>query len=251
MSAPLLNKVALVTGSSRGIGAAVARHLASEGATVVVNYVNSAKAAEEVTNDINAKGPGKAVAIKADVSVLKEGERLVEETVKQLGGLDVLVLNAAVMDLATLDKVTEEQYQRHFDVNVKVPLFMAKAAAPHMKSGGRIVFFSTSLTMNTNVPSNYLLYVSTKGAIQQFTRVLAKDLGAKGITVNCVAPGPTDTELFREGKPEALIQQFASMHPMKRIGTPEEIGPVVSFLAKEESSWVNGQTLFVNGGFNV
>ncbi|THH26701.1 hypothetical protein EUX98_g7495 [Antrodiella citrinella] len=248
---PLAGKVALVTGASRGIGASVARRLAAEGASVVVNYLGNAAAAEQICTDIDAQGPGRAVAIQADVSTVQEGKRLVDATLEEFGKLDILVLNAGLMDLQDLHHITEEQYERHFDVNVKVPLFMAKNAAPQMSSGGRIIFFSTSLTMNTNVPPNYLLYVATKGAIQQITRVLAKDLGTHGITVNCVAPGPTDTDLFRRGKPDALVKQFENGHPMKRIGMPDEMAPVVALLARGESSWVNGQTWFVNGGFNV
>ncbi|TCD68510.1 hypothetical protein EIP91_010566 [Steccherinum ochraceum] len=251
MTASLTGKVALVTGASRGIGACVARRLALEGAIVVVNYVSNAEAAMAVVDEINNKGPGRGVAVKADLSDVEAGKWLVEETFRQLGKLDILVLNAGLMDLQTLDHISEEQYEKHFNINVKVPLFMAKHAAQHLKSGGRIIFFSTSLTMNTNVPPNYLLYVATKGAIQQITRVLAKDLGSKGITVNCVAPGPTDTDLFRHEKSEALIKQFESFHPMKRIGRPDEMAPIVATLAREESSWVNGQTWFVNGGFNV
>jgi len=248
---PLAGKVALVTGASRGIGASVARRLAADGATVVVNYMSNSQAAEKICNEINAQGSGRAVPVKADVSTVQEGKRLVDETFKEFGKLDILVLNAGLMDLQTLDHITEDQYERHFNINVKVPLFMAKTAAPQMNAGGRIIFFSTSLTMNTNVPPNYLLYVATKGAIQQITRVLAKDLGTKAITVNCVAPGPTDTDLFRVGKSEDLINQFKSFHPMKRIGMPDEMAPVVALLAREESGWVNGQTWFINGGFNV
>lgn len=266
---PLAGKVALVTGASRGIGASVARRLAADGAAVVVNYANSARAAETIVNEINAKGPGKAIAIRADVSNVQEGKRLVDETFKQLGALDILILNAGFMDLHTLEHITEEQYEQHFNINVKVPLFMAQTVAPQMKSGecekalhlrvppltrscllssgSRIIFFSTSLTKNTMVPPNYLLYVATKGAIQQITRVLAKDLGPKGLTVNCVAPGPTDTDLFRHGKSDELFKQFESMHPLKRIGKPDEMAAVVASLAREDASWVNGQTWFING----
>lgn len=134
-SQPLAGKVALVTGASRGIGAAVARRLASEGATVVVNYVSNTQAAEQICGEISAKGPGNAIAIRADVSTLQQGQQLVEETIKQLGQLDILVLNAGFMDLQTLEHINEEQYERHFNLNVKTPLFMARTAAPHMKAG--------------------------------------------------------------------------------------------------------------------
>lgn len=264
MSGSLAGRVVIVTGASRGIGAAIARQLGADGATVVINYVNSSKAAEDLATEITAKGPGKAISIKADLTSISEAKRLVDETIQALGKVDVLALNAAIMDNAPLAQVTEELYDKHFVTNVKVPLFMAQHAAPLMKEGkcfavassrvltvfslgGRIIFFSTSLTINTAVPPNYVLYVATKGAVEQITRVLAKDLGARGLTVNAIAPGPTDTDMFRTGKSEQLIQFFANGHPLKRLAVPEDIAPAVSFLASEGSRWINGQTWYVNG----
>ncbi|KAI0789702.1 hypothetical protein C8Q75DRAFT_764612 [Abortiporus biennis] len=250
-SLPLEGRVALVTGSSKGIGASIIKRLAADGASVVINYARSAQAAEELASSINAGGVGKAIAVQADVSSITNAKRLLETTVSHFGKIDVLVLNAGLMDYGTLAQITETSFDDHFNINVKVPLFLAQAAAPLMQAGGRIIFFSTSLTMNSAVPPNYLIYVATKGSVEQIVRVLAKDLGAKGINVNAVAPGPTDTDLFRNGKTEAQFKFFESLHPQKRIGQPDEIAPVVAFLSKEESSWVNGQTIFVNGGFNV
>ncbi|KAL4251236.1 short-chain dehydrogenases/reductases (SDR) family protein [Abortiporus biennis] len=249
-SLPLEGRVALVTGSSKGIGASIVKRLAADGASVVINYARSAQAAEELASSINAGGVGKAIAVQADVSSITEAKRLLETTVSHFGKIDILVLNAGLMDYGTLAQITETSFDDHFNINVKVPLFLAQAAAPLMQAGGRIIFFSTSLTMNSAVPPNYLIYVATKGSVEQIVRVLAKDLGAKGINVNAVAPGPTDTDLFRNGKTEAQFKFFESLHPQKRIGQPDEIAPVVAFLSKEESSWVNGQTIFVNGGFN-
>ena len=134
-SAPLAGKIAIVTGASRGIGASIAHRLASEGATVVVNYVHSARAADQICAEINAKGPGKAIAVRADLSSVEEGKRLIEETVKEFGTVDILVLNAGLMDLKTLEHITDEDYENHFNLNVKVPLFMAQSVAPYMKSG--------------------------------------------------------------------------------------------------------------------
>jgi len=251
MSLPLSGKVAVVTGASRGIGAAIARRLASEGASVVINYVNSAQLADELAKEINEKAVGKAVAIKANLTSIAEGKRLIDEGVAAFGQLDILVLNAGIMGLAPLAGIDEEAFERHYTTNVKVPLFMTQHAAPLLKDGGRVVFFSTSLTLNTAPPPNYVLYISTKGAVEQIVRVLAKDLGARGITVNAIAPGPTDTDLFREGKSEQLIQTFAGFHPLKRLGQPDEIAQVLAFLVSPQATWVNGQTYFVNGGFNV
>jgi len=134
---------------------------------------------------------------------------------------------------------------------VKAPLFMVKAAAPHMNAGSRIIFLSTSLTRNSMITPNYLVYTATKGAVEQMMRVLAKELGPRGITVNTVSPGPTDTELFREGKSEQLINMIAGTAPLKRLGQVDEISPVVAFLASEEARWVNGHNIFVNGGAMV
>ncbi|EIW58103.1 NAD-P-binding protein [Trametes versicolor FP-101664 SS1] len=251
MSPSLAGKVAIVTGSSRSIGAATATHLASLGANVVINYVSSASAAQAVADAINKQGAGKAIIVKADAGSIADNKHLVDETLKTFGRLDIVVLNAGLMDNQKLEDVTEEAFAKQFDTNVKGPLFLVQAAAKHMSTGGRVIFFSTSLTQASGVPPNYLVYASTKGAVEQLTRVLAKDLGTRGITVNTVAPGPIDTDMFRAGKTEQQINFFAGMHPEKRLGTTDEVGNVVAFLASEEASWVNGQTLMVNGGFAV
>ncbi|KAI0832071.1 NAD-P-binding protein [Trametes gibbosa] len=251
MSTSLLGKVAIVTGSSRSIGAATALHLATLGANVVINYVSNASAAKTVADSINAKGPGKAIIFKGDAGSLKDNKCLVDETLKTFGRLDILVLNAGVMDRGTLNDVTEENYAKQFDTNVKGPLFLVQTAAKHMTAGARIIFFSTSVAHMSNVQPNYLVYAATKGAVEQLTRVLAKDLGARGITVNTVAPGPIDTDLFRIGKTEQEINFFKGLHPSKRLGTAEEVGNAVAFLVSDGASWVNGQTLLVNGGIAV
>ncbi|KAL0564128.1 hypothetical protein V5O48_017924 [Marasmius crinis-equi] len=252
MAFPLAGKVALVTGSSRSIGASIAKRLAQDGANVVVNYASSVDAATEVVDSINAEKQGKAIAIKADVSTIEGGKALLDETVKRLGRLDILVLNAGIMGSKVLNDVDEEFFDQHFNINVRTPLFMTKAAVPLLSApGGRIMFFSSSLTKASGVLPNALVYVASKGAVEQMSRVLAKDLGGKGITVNTISPGPTDTTLFRNGKPEAAIQAIANQNPSKRLGQADEIAPIISFLSREEASWINGQNILVNGGFVV
>ncbi|KAI0697924.1 NAD-P-binding protein [Cytidiella melzeri] len=246
---PLQGKVALVTGSSRAIGAAMVKRLATDGASVVVNYNNNADAANAVVDEIHSSTSGKAVALKGDMSSTVDAQNLVEETVKHFGKIDIIVLNAGTMTNAPLNDIDEKAFDDLFNMNVKVPLFMVKTASKHMQPGGRVLFISSSITKFSGVPPNYLLYAATKGAIEQLTRVLAKDLGSRGINVNAIAPGPTNTELFRAGKSEQLIQFFSSLHPAKRIAEPDEISPIIAMLAREESSWVNGQTIFVNGGY--
>ncbi|KAI1791900.1 short chain dehydrogenase/ reductase [Ganoderma leucocontextum] len=250
-SLSLAGRTAIVTGSSRGIGAAIAKRLASQGANVVINYVASAGAAQAVADEINAKGAGKAIVLQADVGSVADNKRLVDEALRAFGRIDSIVLNAGYMDNRVLKDVDEEDYDRHFNTNVKGPLFLIQAAAPHMKAGGKVVLFSTSLTHASIIPPNYLVYAATKGAVEQMMRVLAKDLGARGINVNTVAPGPIDTDLFRKGKTEERINFFVGLHPQKRLGQPEEVSNVVQFLVSDEASWVNGQTIHVNGAYSV
>jgi len=251
MALPLLGKVAIVTGSSRSIGAAIVHRLADDGANVVVNYVSNSQAADEVTNAINARGKGKAIGVKADVSSIAGANHLLEESVKAFGKIDILVLNAGIMGSRTLADLDEQIFDAHIHINVKGPLFLTKAAAPLLPAGGRIIFFSSSLTKASTVLPNALVYVASKGAIEQISRVLAKDLGSRGITVNTVSPGPVDTPLFREGKSEQAIQFIAGLNPSKRLGLPEEIAPTVAFLASPDAAWINGQNILVNGGFVV
>ncbi|KAI0043509.1 NAD(P)-binding protein [Auriscalpium vulgare] len=245
---PLAGKVAIVTGSSRSIGASIAQRLASDGASVVVNYVNNAIAAESVVSAIHTEGKGKAISIKADVSSVAGAKSLLDQSISAFGKLDILVLNAGVQSSTVLADVDEACYDSHFNVNVKGPLFLTQLAAPLIPSGGRIIFLSSALSHASYVQPNVLVYVATKGAVEQIARVLAKELGARGVTVNTVSPGPTDTALFRAGKSDEWIQSIANLVPAKRLGKPEEVAPVVAFLASEGAAWVNGQNILVNGG---
>lgn len=182
---------------------------------------------------------------------MQEIERLVKETVDKWGKIDILVPNAGVAPNLDLESTTEDAFDNTYRINVKGPYFLVQKAAPHMPSGSSVILISSSLCAVSAITPNYLLYVSTKGAIEQMTRVLAKDLGRKGISVNAVAPGPTGTELFYKGKSEELVKLIGSWNPSGRIGEPEEIAGAIGFLAGSKSSWVNGQIMRVNGGMTV
>jgi 3-oxoacyl-[acyl-carrier protein] reductase len=242
---PLLEKVAIVTGSSRGIGRAIALLLAAQGAKVVVNYSGNLEAAEKVVQEIESEG-GAAVAIRADIGKVAEIELLFNQTLATYGKIDILVNNAGVLTTKPIDQITEEDFDRQFAINVKGTYFAIQQAAKHMGVDGRIINFSTSVV--GNMFPTYSLYAGTKGAVEQFTRQLAKELGPKGITINTVAPGPVNTELFTTGKSEALINQLISTNSFNRLGEPEDISSVVAFLASNDSRWISGQTIRVNGG---
>lgn len=246
---PLQDKVILITGGSKGIGRAAAERVASEGARVVINYAGDASAAQDAVKACG--GPSRAVAIQADVSKVAEIERLVAGAVEAFGHIDVLVANAGVMPMRSVEDTTEEDFDSTFAINVKGPYFLVQKALPHMPSGGRVVFLSSSVATFSSVQPSYLLYSATKGAVEQMTRLMAKDLAKKGINVNCVAPGPTATELFFKGKPEAAVNAMKSANPFNRLGEPDEIAAVVSFLSGEDSRWIAGQTIKVNGAMTV
>ncbi|WP_165235921.1 SDR family oxidoreductase [Aquisphaera insulae] len=246
MSANRLDgKVALVTGSSRGIGRAIAVRLARDGAAVVVNYAGNAAAAGAVAEEIQGTG-GRAVAVKADVAVVAEVGRLFDEAIGHFGKVDILVNNAGVILYKRLVDVTEAEFDRLFAINVKGTFFCCQQAARRLADGGRIVNFSSSTTA-LMLPT-YSAYVATKGAVEQLSHVLAKEVGARGITVNVVSPGPTDTELFNEGKTEEDRKRLAQMAAFGRLGRPEDIADVVAFLASDEARWISGQNVRANGG---
>ncbi|KAG0378493.1 hypothetical protein BGX24_003662 [Mortierella sp. AD032] len=245
-------RVAIVTGSSRGIGRAIALRLAQDGHDVVINYQSNANKAQEAVNDVLATGNGaRAIAVQGDVGILADGKRLVEETLKAFGRIDTVVFNAGWIVYQAVEDVTEESYEEAFRTNVKAPMFFTKQVIPHLAPGSKLIFLSTSLTTASTVPPNYFLYCATKGAVEQMVRTLSKDLGRKGINVNAVSPGPTDTDGFRNGKTPELIKAFSQNNPFGRLGQPEDIAGAVSFIASDSAGWVNGQILRVNGGFVV
>ncbi|HEX5397763.1 MAG TPA: SDR family oxidoreductase [Verrucomicrobiae bacterium] len=245
MSKDLNGKVAMVTGASRGIGRAIAERLARDSAAVVINYSSRAEDAKKLASEIEAAG-GKALAIQADVGRVAEVVRLFDETLARFGRLDILVNNAGVMINKPVATVSEAEFNRIFDVNVKGVFFACQQAALRMADGGRIINISSSTTAR-HMPT-YGAYVATKGAVEQFTRSLAGELGPRGITVNVISPGPTETELFREGKTAEQIERFAKLSAFGRLGQPPEIAEVVAFLASEAAGWVTGQNIRVNGG---
>lgn len=242
----LEGKVAIVTGASRGIGSAIAKQLAGLGAKVVVNYARSAEHATQVVKEI-IDANGVAAAVQADVSKLKDVERLFTDTIALFGKIDILINNAGVILYKLLTDVTEEEFDRLFAINVKGTYFACQQAMTHMEEGGRIINFSTSV-VGAMLPT-YSAYAATKGAVEQITRQLAKEFGQKNITINAVAPGPVNTELFNADKTEQQIASIANMNSFGRIGEPEDIANVISFLAGDQSAWVTGQTLRVNGGY--
>jgi 3-oxoacyl-[acyl-carrier protein] reductase len=242
----LKGKVALITGGSRGIGRAIAERLATDGASVVINYINRKDEAAKVVATIEAAG-GKALAVRGDVARVAEIDHLFDQAMEYYGKLDILVNNAGILLTRPVAQVTEEDYDRIFDINVKGTFFACRQAANRMGDGGRIVNISSTVTA-TMFPG-YSLYAASKGAVEQITRVLAKEVGERSITVNSISPGPTDTELFRTGKTEEQISGLAQMAPLGRLGEVADIADVVAFLVSDQARWISGQNIRVNGGF--
>lgn len=238
-------KVAIVTGSSRGIGAAIATRLAKDGLAVVVNYAGNAASAEELVTKIRQTG-GEAIAVKADVSDSAAVSTLFDETEKAFGGVDVLVNNAGIMTLGRIADVDDAAFTRQVDINFRGTFNTLREAGKRLRDGGRIVNLSTSVVGLKF--ENYGVYAATKAAVETLTAIVAKELRGRNTTVNAVAPGPTGTDLFLEGKSPELIEKLAKMNPLERLGTPDDIAAAVAFLVGPDGSWINGQTLRANGG---
>lgn len=239
--ASLSGKVAIVTGSSSGIGRAIAERLAEEGAIVVVNYGTSAEKAQQVVTGIQAKG-GKAVAVQSDMGQVAEARRLVSDTVKQFGRLDILVNNAGKFMPKPLMDTTEADFDQAIALNAKGPYFAMQEAAKTLKEGGRIVNISTDGT-HLSFPGA-TAYLGSKGALEQYTKGLAQELASRGITVNTVSPGFTETGMMTEPLRQIGIQ----LSPLKRLGTPKDIADVVTFIVSEEARWLTGQNIHAGGG---
>jgi 3-oxoacyl-[acyl-carrier protein] reductase len=241
-------KVAVVTGASKGIGAEIAKQFAAEGAAVVVNYASSKQGADRVVDEIAKRG-GKAIAVQANVAKKAEIEQLFAETKKAFGRLEILVNNAGVYDWSPLEEITEEQFHKHFDVNVLGLLLATQEAVKHFDSaGGNIINISSTVTSLT--PPGSSIYTGTKGAVDAITRTLAKELGPRKIRVNAINPGMVETEGVRAAGFDQgdLRKSVEAQTPLGRIGQPEDIAPAVVFLASSDSAWITGETLRVAGG---
>jgi 3-oxoacyl-[acyl-carrier protein] reductase len=239
------SKVAIVTGGSRGIGAAVAQQLARDGFSVVVNYSSEAASAEALVAELAAFG-AKALAVQADVRAPAEVRRLFDATERAFGRVDVLVNNAGVMPLASVADMDDAAFDRVIAVNLKGSFNAMREAAKRLQHGGRIINFSSSVV--GLLQPTYGAYAASKAGIEALTSVLAKELRGKNVTVNAVAPGPTATDLFLRGKAPEVVERLAKLAPLERLGEPEDIARVVSFLVGPNGAWINGQVVRANGG---
>jgi 3-oxoacyl-[acyl-carrier protein] reductase len=238
-------KTAIVTGASRGIGAAVAQRLAADGFAVVVNFAGKADEANTQVERIRAEG-GAATAVQADVSDPDAVHRLFDEAESTFGGVDVLVNNAGIMQLSTIADADDAFFDRHIAINLKGVFNGMREAARRLRSGGRVISFSSSV-VGLYQPT-YGVYAATKGGVEAMTLVLANEMRGRNITVNVIAPGPTATDLFLKGKPQEVVDRLTRLAPLERLGQPADIAAAVSFLAGPDGAWINGQVLRANGG---
>ena len=238
-------RCAIITGSSKGIGAAVAERLARDGFAVVINYASGAQAADALAARIEAAG-GRAIAFQADVSDPAAMTALFDRAVEAFGGVDVLVNNPGIMKLKPVQETEDALFDQHIAVNLKGTFNGLREASRRMRDGGRIVSFSSSV-VGLYQPT-YAVYAATKGAVEAMTHILAKELGKRGITVNAIAPGPVATELFLGDKSAEQVAAVTKINPLGRLGEPDDIAGVVAFLVGPDGGWVNGQVLRVNGG---
>ncbi|MFJ3055688.1 SDR family oxidoreductase [Herbaspirillum sp. NPDC087042] len=240
-------RVALVTGASRGIGAAIARRLARDGFSIVVNYAGSETAAKNLVEEIE-EGGGRAISVQADVSSESAVINMFDKAEQVFGGVDVVVNNAGIMKQATVANFDLASFDQSMAINVRGAFLCMQQAARRVRAGGRIINLSTSVTPLRR--ETYGVYCATKSAVEALTAILSKEMRGRNVTVNAVAPGPTATELFLDGKSPELVEQLAKLNPLERLGTPEDIASAVSFVAGPEGSWINGQVLRSNGGMS-
>jgi 3-oxoacyl-[acyl-carrier protein] reductase len=239
------SKVAIITGASRGIGAAIAERLGQDGFTVIVNYSGDASPAEALARKIEANG-GRALTARADVSNPVAVRGMFDAAEAAFGGVDVLVNNAGIMQLSAISDTEDASFSRQIDVNLKGTFNTLREAARRLRDGGRIINFSSSVV--GLLQPTYGVYAATKAAVEAMSGVLTKELRGRGITVNAVAPGPTATDLFLKGKPREVVDRLAKLPPLERLGQPADIANAVAFLAGPDGAWINGQTLRANGG---
>jgi 3-oxoacyl-[acyl-carrier protein] reductase len=238
-------RVALVTGASGGIGRAVAERLAADGHAVVLLYSGGRERADEAVAGITASG-GRAVAVRADVADEAEMAAAFDRAEQEFGGVDVVVNTAGIMLLAPVAELDLADLDRMHRVNIRGTFVVSQLAARRLRAGGALINFSTSVTRLQQ--PGYAAYAASKGAVEAMTLILARELRGRDVTVNAVAPGPTATPLFLEGKPQEVVDHIAGLNPMQRLGTPADIAGAVAFLAGPDGRWTNGQTLYVNGG---
>ncbi len=239
------SKVAVVTGGSRGIGRAVAERLAGDGVAVAVGYAASSEAAREIVTSVRLVG-GSAVAVRADVADAGQVAALFDQAESEFGGVDIVVTTAGILRPATIAEATDKDFTEQVEVNIRGTFNALRQAARRVRDGGRIITLS-STTLALNAPG-YGVYNAAKGAVEGFTRVLAKELGARGVKVNAVAPGPVETELFLAGKSASDVERLAGLAPANRIGQPDDIADAVSLLVSPDAWWISGQVIRVNGG---
>ncbi len=239
------NRGAIVTGASRGIGAAIAERLAADGFTVVINYAGKAAEAEALVAKIEAAG-GRAVPAQADVADPAAVARMFDAAESAFGGIDVLVNNAGIMKLASIAEADDALFDSQIAINLKGSFNTMREAARRLRAGGRIINLSSSV-VGLYQPT-YGVYAATKAGVEAMTHILAKELRGRSITVNAIAPGPTATSLFLDGKPQAVIDTLTKLAPLERLGQPQDIASAVAFLAGPDGAWINGQVLRANGG---
>ena len=243
----LQDKVAIVTGASKGIGAAIASALAAEGASVVVNYASSREGADAVVNAIVARG-GQAIAVQGDVSKRADAEAIVGTAIERFGRLDILVNNSGVYGFAPIEEITEDHFHHHFDINVLGLLLVTQAAVKHLGEGASIINIGSVVTRV--VPSGSAVYSATKGAVDAITGVLSRELGPRGIRVNALNPGMVETEGTRAGGivGSDMAAETAANTPLGRLGQPDDIASIATFLASDDARWLSGEHLFAGGG---